>query len=220
VRTISVFEEIKALLYKEILFEWRNQAAITGVMLYVFCSVFVVSLFFRGGINSSLWVALFWLLMLFIGVNTIAKSFMSETRGQMLYLYQLASSTSVIIAKSIYNILLLLFLGGATFLTFSFFLGLPQGETGLLLSVVCLGNIGIAGSLTLISGITAQAGAQTGLMAILSFPILLPQLLMSIRLSTAALNGVLMTNYFWGLIFTILLLQFLSTLLFPYLWRE
>jgi heme exporter protein B len=105
-------------------------------------------------------------------------------------------------------------------LIFSFFLGFPQGEIGLLLSVVCLGNIGIAGSLTLISGITAQAGAQTGLMAILSFPILLPQLLMSIRLSTAALNGVLMTNYFWGLILTILLLQLLSTLLFPYLWRE
>jgi heme exporter protein B len=220
VYTPSVLKEIKALLYKELLFEWRNQAAIMGIMLYVICSVFVVSLFFREGINSSLWIALFWLLMLFIGVNTIAKSFMGETRGQRLYLYQLASSTSVIIAKSIYNILVLLFLGGAAFLIFSFFLGLPQGEIGLLLGVVCLGNIGIAGSLTLISGITALAGAQTGLMAILSFPILLPQLLMSIRLSTAALNGVLMTNYFWGLIFMILLLQLLSTLLFPYLWRE
>lgn len=212
--------ELKALLYKEVLIEWRNPAALGGIFLYLLSSVFTVSLFFEKGMHSALWVVLFWVLMVFIGINAIAKSFISESPGQMLYLYQLASATAIIVAKSIYNIILLGFLGILTFAFFSFFLGFPKGDLGLLLGIICLGNAAISVSLTFISAITAMAGAPLGLMAILSLPTLLPQLLLSIRLSIAALNGVLLSKYLAGIILITLILFFLSAILFPYLWRE
>ncbi|MCS6904457.1 MAG: ABC transporter permease [Bacteroidia bacterium] len=208
------------MLYKELLVEWRSKAALGGILLYVFSSVFVVSFFFREGISPILWVVLFWLLMLFIGINTIAKSFINESRSQTLYLYQLASATAIIVAKSIYNIILLVVIGGAAFFVFSFFVGPPRGDLIFLLWLVCLGNSGIAISLTFISAITAIAGASVGLMAVLSFPVLLPQLLLSIRLCLAALDGILLNKYFTGLMLMNAIVFLLSTILFPYLWKE
>src|SRR5579862_6118483 len=80
------------LLKKEILLEWRSKYAFNGVLLYVVSTVFVCYMAFH--VNSGMegvsgypivWNVLFWIIILFASVNAIAKSFLQESRGRMLY---------------------------------------------------------------------------------------------------------------------------------------
>jgi heme exporter protein B len=82
-----------------------------------------------------------------------------------------------------------------------------------------MGSLGLAVGMTLISGLAAQASNPATLMAVLSFPVLLPQTLLLIRIGRSATLDVLNTGDLGTLSLIILVLGALSVLLFPYLWR-
>ena len=100
-------KQIKYLIAKELRLEMRNKYALGGILLYVVSTVFVSYLSFKKIVTPATWNALFWIIFLFASVNAIAKSFISETKGRLLYLYTLTSPQSVILSKIIYNSLLL-----------------------------------------------------------------------------------------------------------------
>ena len=69
----------------------------------------------------------------------------------------------------------------------------------------------------------ARAGNGLGLMAILCFPIVLPMLLIVMRVSKLALDGVAFSvnaSYFGGIVLLDVITVTLAWLLFPYLWRD
>ena len=95
-------KEIRYLILKEISLEWKTKYAFNGLLLYVVSTIFVCFLSFKQIIDPPTWNALFWIIMLFASVNAVAKSFMTETRGRLLYYYTLTSAEAVIISKTIY----------------------------------------------------------------------------------------------------------------------
>lgn len=106
---MSLIREIGHLLRKEAVLEFRVNYAISGILLYVFSTVFIVyTVFVR--VEPQTWNALFWIIMLFASVNAIVKSFVQENSGRQLYYYTLANPIAVILAKILYNIGLLLVL--------------------------------------------------------------------------------------------------------------
>ena len=100
--------QILHLIEKEIKLEWKQKYAFNGLLLYVGATVFTCYLSFREILEVPVWNALFWIIQLFAGVNAIAKSFLQESRGRMLYYYVIADPKSVILSKVIYNFLLML----------------------------------------------------------------------------------------------------------------
>src|SRR5438046_3118316 len=148
-----MIKEIKFLLEKEILLEWKQKYAFNGILLYIVSTVFVCYLSFRQIIDVPTWNALFWIIMLFAAVNAVAKSFMTESRGRLLYFYTLSSAESVIIAKTIYNILLLLVLSVINFIFYSIFIGNIVQDTSMFIVGMLLGSMGFACIMTLISAI-------------------------------------------------------------------
>jgi heme exporter protein B len=102
-------------------------------------------------------------------------------------------------------------------------MGNPVQDMPLYLFSVVLGAIGFAATLTIVAGIASKADNTATLMAVLSFPILLPMLLMLMRLSKNAMDG-LARNVSYDEILTIVAIDgiviALSYLLFPYLWRS
>src|SRR6185437_2492951 len=99
---------------KEVKLEWRAKYAFNGVLLYVVSTVFVCYIAFNltpGFTGSSgypvVWNVLFWIIMLFASVNAIAKSFIQESRGRLLYYYSIASPQAIILSKTIYNVCLM-----------------------------------------------------------------------------------------------------------------
>jgi heme exporter protein B len=219
-------EEIKYLLKKDILLEWRQKYAFNGMVLYVVSTVFVCYMSFKLKINQIepiTWNTLFWIILLFAAVNSITKSFLQENSGRQLYYYQLAKPESIILAKIIYNFFLMLFLGGLGFLTYWVFMGNLAENTPLFLFSLVLGALGFSATLTLVSAIASKAENATGLMAVLSFPLILPMLSMLIRLSKNAMDGLEIANSYDEIIVLLgidLIVISLSYLLFPYFWKS
>ncbi|MBX7094892.1 MAG: heme exporter protein CcmB [Flavobacteriales bacterium] len=219
-------KELSVLLKKEIALELRNKVAISGILLYVISTVFVCYLSFRRLDDPLVWNTLFWVILLFSAVNTISKSFHTETRNRLLYLYTLSSPAAVILSKMLYNILLMGLTSLVTLLVYSTLLGsvpLEGSNVGMYIVALLLGCSGFSGIFTMIAAISARTGNNLGIMAILGFPLILPLLVTLIELSGIALRGLT-----WEYGFTAIsilaginvLVVALSYLLFPYLWRE
>lgn len=219
-------QEVKALIWKEITLEWRQRYALSGMLLYVISTVFVCYLSFnlkRNELTPIVWNTLFWIIILFTAVNAIARSFSQERHGRLLYYYTLASPQAIILSKIMYNTVLMLTLAGIGFGCYVFVMGNPVHDLGLYLAGIALGAVGFASVLTLVAGIASKAENSATLMAVLSFPIILPMLLMTIRLAKNALDGLdrsVSADEVSTLLAIDAIVVTLSYLLFPYLWRS
>jgi heme exporter protein B len=218
--------QLGALMRKEFLLEWRQRYALNGMLLYIVGAVVVCYLSFnarRGQLTPIVWNTLFWIIQLFTAINAIAKSFVQERAGRQLYYYTLASPQQIILSKILYNILLMLVLALLGFIVYAFVMGNPVNDMWLYVVTLLLGSVGFASSLTLVSGIASKAENSATLMAVLSFPIILPLLLMLIKLSKNAIDG-LDRSTSWDEIGIVLavdaIVVTLSWLLFPFLWRS
>lgn len=217
-----LFLQIKYLVAKEVKLEMRNKYALGGILLYVVSTIFVSYLSFKQIINPATWNALFWIILLFASINGVAKSFLNETRGKLLYLYTLVSPQAVILSKIIYNSLLLIVLSGLCLFVYSVFIGNIIQDLSLFLLTLLLGSIGFSSLLTMVSAIASKTSNNFTLMAILSFPIMVPLLMVLIKLSRNAIDGLENwdLNYLMVLVFLNIIIIALSYLLFRYLWRD
>ena len=219
---MNLLSQVKYLIKKELLLEWRSKYALNGVLLYVVSTVFVCFLSFVSIIPIT-WNALFWIIMLFASINAVSKSFLQESRGRQLYIYTIASPIALIISKTIYNILLMMVL---TVIALSFYIlvfGIIPQDLGLYIVATILGSMSFSTIFTMISAIASKAGNGGMLMAILSFPVIIPVLIVLIKLTKNAIDGldrsVSMDEI--GLLLVINgLVAGVSLLLFPYLWRD
>jgi len=220
---MSWIKEIGWLLRKEFVLEWRNKYAIGGILLYVFSTIFIVYTAFTGVIRGPAWNTLFWIIILFASVNAIVKSFVQENSSRQLYYYQLANPVAVLLSKILYNLLLLFLLSLLTWLAFSFVAGSPVRDAGQFSLALFLGSLGFSITFTFISAISAKADNSATLMAVLSFPVVVPVLLSLIKLSASALRLVSDTSLERDILILVaidLVLVGVSFLLYPFLWRD
>lgn len=218
-----MFGEVKSMIRKEVKLEWRQKFAFNGVLLYLVSTVFVCYLSFARIIDVPTWNALFWIIMLFAAINAVLKSFLQERDGRMLYYYTLVKPQSIISAKIIYNAILMAALALSGWLVFISFMGNPVQNLPLFLLNMLLGVIGFSSVLSMVSAIASKARNNFTLMAVLSFPLVLPLLLVLIRVSAAAINGAGVVEELPNLMVIVLLTGItlvLSNILFPYIWKE
>lgn len=212
------------LLKKDLLLELRQQHTFYGVLLYVASTIFVLYLSLPDAPESQVWNSLFWVIQLFICVNTVAKSFLAESRGRMLYFYSIASPVEFILGKLLFNVLLMMLMSLVGLALFFFFLDNPVTDAIRFMGIVLLGGTGLSLVFTLMSAIAAKAQQNAALIAILGFPVILPQLLLLMRLSRAAFGEIFREGALWqlaGLTAGLdLLVVILAIILFPYLWKD
>ena len=227
---MGLYNQTIHLLKKEILLEWRSKYAFNGVLLYVVSTVFVCYISFKispGFTGSSgypiVWNVLFWIIMLFASVNAIAKSFMQESKSRLLYYYTIASPQAIILSKTIYNILLMSLLSILALLVYLLFFTNTIGDPLFYFLSVLFGSISFSTVFTMISAIASKAGNNGTLMAILSFPVVIPVILLLIHISKNAMDG-LDRNLSYGNFGVLGAINIIviatALLLFPYLWRD
>jgi heme exporter protein B len=227
---MELYNQTRDLIKKEILLEWRSKYAFNGVLLYVVSTVFVCYIAFKisPGFTGSkgypiVWNVLFWIIMLFASVNAIAKSFMQESRSRLLYYYTIASPQAIILSKTIYNILLMSLLSVLALLIYLLFFTNTLGDPLFYFLAVLTGSISFSTVFTMISAIASKAGNNGTLMAILSFPVIIPVILVLIHLSKNAMDGLdrsLSYGNFGVLAAINAIVIATALLLFPYLWRD
>lgn len=213
---------ILALIKKDLLLEIRQQYTFYGVLLYVAATIFVLYLAMQQP-EEQVWNGLFWMMQLFICVNAVAKSFLAESRGRMLYFYTIAGARDFVLAKLIFNAILMVLMSLVSLLLFQLMLGDPVGSPFRFIGIVCLGGSSLSLVFTFLAAIAARAQQNAAMVAIMGFPLIIPQVMLLMRISSTAFGNVLPA----GLIKVILLLigfdlmvVALTIILFPFLWKD
>ncbi|WP_442588518.1 heme exporter protein CcmB [Pedobacter sp. AW31-3R] len=219
---MQLLQEVKHLIRKEILLEWRSKYALNGVVLYVVSTVFVCFLSFVS-LRGITWNALFWIIMLFASINTVSKSFLQESRGRQLYIYTVASPIALIISKTIYNVFLMLLVTLVALAFYTLVFDYVPEDMGMYFLATILGSLSFSTIFTMISAIASKAGNGGMLMAILSFPVIIPVITVLIKLTKNAVDGLdrsVSLDEIGILLIINVLVMAVSLLLFPYLWRD
>lgn len=213
---------IFALIQKDVTIEWRQRYAINGILLHAISSTMVVFLSVKM-LNAPTWNAIYWIVLLFSSVSAVAKSFVAESTGRQLYYYGIVSAQQLIVSKLIYNAVLTTFLALLCLFTYSLFLGFPVQNTAYFLLIIALGAIGFSSTFTLLASIASKSGNGNLLMPVLSFPVIIPLLLVAIKAAKKAVDGIdpsLITKDLLVLLAINTLIITLSYILFPFLWKD
>ncbi|HKP32876.1 MAG TPA: heme exporter protein CcmB [Chitinophagaceae bacterium] len=215
------FNHILALIKKDLLLEIRQQYSFYGILLYVASTIFVLFLA-MGQPEEMVWNGLFWMIQLFICINAVAKSFLQESRGRMLYFYSIAGARDYVLSKLLFNSMLMVVMSIVSLLLF-LLLGNPIHYFGRFIGIVCLGGISLSLVFTFLAAIAARAQQNAALMAILGFPLIIPQTLLLMRISNTAFADVFQSGW-WQMVLLLigldLLVIVLAVILFPFLWKD
>lgn len=218
---LSPVKHIYTLFKKDVLLEIRQQYTFYGILLYIGATIFVLYMAVEEP-ESKVWNGLFWVIQLFISINAVAKSFLQESRGRMLYFYSIASPSHFVLAKILFNSLLMLVMSLLSLLLFTAFLGNPIEKVGSFIGLVLLGGWSLSLVFTFLAAIAAKAQQNAAIMAILGFPLIIPQLLLLMQLSRAAFSEFIPIPLPTVLLLVALDLMVivLSVILFPFLWKD
>lgn len=201
--------------------EIRQQYSFYGILLYMGATIFVLFLAIAEP-EKEIWNGLFWVIQLFICINAVAKSFMQESRARMLYFYTIASPVHFMIAKLLFNSLLMLLMTLISLLLFLAFIGNPAEKLLPFTGLALLGGFSLSMVFTFLAAIAAKARQNAAIMAVLGFPLIVPQLMLLMKLSNAAFTAG--QSFQWSDILLLIALDFLvgllSVILFPFLWKD
>ncbi|HSY61394.1 MAG TPA: heme exporter protein CcmB [Cytophaga sp.] len=224
---MSLISETVALVKKEFLLEFRLRYMFNAVLVYLAGAIFICyfAFFGRGGdLSPTTWNALFWIIVLLASVNAASRSFLLERSSRQYYYYFVASPGAIILSKLIYNIVLLVLMSLSGLVLFAFVMGgnVVQ-DLPMFIGVAIIGAACLAATLTFIAAIAAQTQHSMTLMAVLSFPVVIPILLVLIKVSKNAIDGLERSLSYQDLIVLCavnVITITVSYLLFPYLWKN
>lgn len=213
---------ILALMQKDLLLETRQQYTLYGILLYVASTIFVVYLSMDQP-EEKVWNGLFWVIQLFVCINAVAKSFLQESRGRMLYFYSIAGPVDFVLSKLIFNALLMIVMSLLSLAVFTLLLGNPLENWPIFIFINCLGGVSLSLVFTFLAAIAAKAQQQAALMAIMGFPLIIPQLLLLMKISSTAFSSVIQSGW-WNMVFLLagldIMVIALAVILFPFLWKD
>jgi heme exporter protein B len=214
---------ILQLIQNDLRLELRNRTALFGLVLYVVSSLYLGYQAYGGRIEDSGWGALYWVVALFGAVQAALRSFQHEAGKRFPYYYWLVRPQDLVLAKMTYNALLMTAIHVLQLTLFVLWFGWPVVQATVFATGLLLGILGTSLVLTLTGAIAAKSGGNPTLMAVLSFPLLLPQLLIIAKvMALTYLNdsAALAMPLLGGLAGFCAVSFALAYLLFPYLWRD
>lgn len=213
--------KILTLFKKDVLLEVRQQYSFYGILLYIVATIFVLFLAIEEP-EKEVWNGLFWIIQLFVCINAVAKSFMQESKERMLYFYTISSQVHFVLAKLLFNSLLILLMTALSLILFFAFIGNPVQKLLPFIGLALLGGWSLSLVFTFLAAIAAKAQQNAAIMAVLGFPLIIPQLMLLMKLSNAAFSASLTVHWVDVILLVALdlLVGLLSVILFPFLWRD
>ncbi len=203
--------------------EWRNKSGYFNTVLYALGSSYIASLVFSAQVGLQVWNALMWFLLLFNAITACSQSFKQEAGVRFSYYYQIIRPSELMLSKLIFNGIYSAWVSFLQFALLIFFLGLPFEGALFYLMHLLVGALSLSSVLSMTAGIASRTGNNTALMSVLSFPLLIPALVLGLKGSLlAALDVPLFqsTTFLFANLALSALVFALGYLLFPYLWSD
>jgi heme exporter protein B len=180
-----------AVFLKDARLELRTRYALNALGLFVVAAVFLLR-FALGdvAVAAPVAAALLWIVILFAATVGLGRAFVvEEERGTVLLLQLTLRPSAVYGGKLLFNAALQLALNAGAALLFLALTAPPLAAPGVLALTLALGALGLAGATTLLSAIIARTASSGPLLAVLAFPVLLPLLFSTVRLTRLAFEG-------------------------------
>lgn len=223
---MAVVQRSVAVLKKELLSEFRTRYAISAILLFVLTTITMIVFATSGDVLSAEVAAgVLWIVMFFGAMMGLSKSFVSEEeRGTSLYLKLVAGSSAIYFGKLVFNIILCISLNIVAVLLFFIFIGnITITSTAIFSVSILMGSISIAASTTIISALIAKANSKNALFPVLSFPIILPVIILGIQTTVQSFTGADFDEAIkdFQLLFSYSgLMVLVSYFLFDFVWKE
>lgn len=219
---LNTISQIAKLVKKEFKVEWRDKTIISSIFAYVVGAIYLVYLVFQGKITFNAWLSVFWIIVLFTALNAVYRTFIKEANEQFYYIKNVASVVVLINSKIIYNTITIFVLSIAVyFLMFIFFDNKINYPFYFVLTIFLV-SLGFSSIFSLLSGITAKT-QNVILLFILSFPLVLPLMLLTVKLSFLCDFYTEIKDLYLHLMAVLLLdmiVIVLSNILFPFIWKD
>jgi heme exporter protein B len=187
--------EAAAVFLKEWRCELRTRYALNTLGLFAVTTLVVVSaslgpLGAAPGRASEALPVLLWLILLFAAAAGLPRSFVHEEESLTATALRLAATPSALFCgKLAYSLTLLACLEALVTPLYLAVMNLEVARPGQLVVTLAAGGFGLAAGSTLVAAIIAQARGKGTLFAVLSFPVLLPLLLLAVELTRGAFAG-------------------------------
>ena len=222
----EAIKQALAIARKDLRAELRTRYALNATAMFVVVVVSVIA--FSVGperLSPAVVAGLLWIALFFSGVTGLGRSITGEQeRGTMLLLRLSVSSTPVYFGKLLFNLGLALV--SNSLIVVLFLVLVPdawQGGILPLLFITFVLSLGLASSLTIISGIIARAAVRGALTPVLAFPVLLPLIFLGVEMFRTGAEGkslaVIPDILALGGAYTVVVIA-LSYVLFDLLWKE
>jgi heme exporter protein B len=202
--------------------ELRQKHTLAGILLFIISTIFLVFKGFNEFI-PQVWNVLLWVVIMFAGVNAIAKSFVQQNSDIAIFNYTIYNPQDLILAKLIYNFIFIILVIITTLLVFTVLGGNFIKDWSLFIKASLLGAFGLSNIYTFISAVALGENNNSTLMAILSFPLVIPIFLILLRVTSVSIGLMQDTSINTDLLILFgidLLLLGIILLLFSFLWRQ
>ena len=215
--------EILRNLRKDFRVEFRSRFSLNISIAFAVIVTIAVSIT-AGGVPFPAMVqsVLLWVVIFFSAMNGLSHIFVrEEDQATALFLRISVAADSIFISKFIFNQIFMLIVLAVVTPLFLFFLQVEVLHPAHFILSVVAGGISIAAATTILAAMTAKAGGKGSLFTIISFPVLLPVLWISISSTNGALTPVLPKT--GSVLFLLAFSGFISVisfLLFRFVWID
>lgn len=204
--------------------ELRNAHSISSLVLFALASVYTAFQVIQGEAKPETWNAMAWLILLFTSFNSASRPMAEDNSSVITYLHWTVPPKVLIVARTIHQSLIMTALSTLVLFAMGIFLGSLDAISMLyfLLGLVITG-VALSCTLTLVSAISARAGAGYGLTAILGLPLIIPIILISTSYGTDIISEIPLEETFENILLLCAISIGSGTLgfiLFSYLWRS
>ncbi len=206
--------------------ELRTKYSINSLLMFVIVTVSLL-LFSVGEESLSPFIisGFFWVVVFFVAMMGLSRAFVAEEeKGTSLVLQLIISPSAIFVGKFLFNFVLISILVPIIIILFIlFFNSFVIYNNLFFLLTIFLGNIGISTTSTIIAAIVAKANYKGKLYPVLSFPLLLPLILLLTEITRQAIEGRTLIQNFAevGILICYDVIMLVgSYLLFEYIWKD
>jgi heme exporter protein B len=219
--------KIAAIIAKDIAAELRTREMFSSMFVFSLLVILIFNFAFdlRADNQRTLAPGVLWVAIAFAGMLGLSRSFiMEKDRGSMEGLLLTPVDRSAIyLGKMLGNVLFIVVVEAVILPIFVVLFNLSAEDLPPLAGVMILGTVGFAGVGTLFSAMAAHTRAREVLLPILLFPVVVPVMLASVKLTAAILDRVAfdeVQNWFSLLVAFDAIFMALSVILFDFVVEE
>lgn len=195
---MSFFRQLYAILAKEIAVEWRTKETLSAMLVFALLVLVIFNFAFdlQGVDIRVLGPGILWVAFCFSGILGLGRSFAQERDKGSLEGMLLApvDRGAMFLGKAIANLLFIVIMEAVTLPLFVILFNVTL-DWFPLIGYILLGTVGFAGVGTLLSAIAASTRMREVMLPVLLFPVLVPLLVASVKITQGALQNVPFSDY-------------------------